>query len=112
MLAHKVLQLYKTRKEIAEILILQNRSEIFLCRADEFLYVFCSSFSNPYTTPSTSESPVIEVHLKNILLFPCSIIKVQEYNTKDEGRALFLTNDGALWNIGISCVLGNNGKEE
>ena len=113
MLAHRVRQLYKTRKEITEILILKNRSEICLCRADEFLYVLCFISSDANTAASTSESPEPEVHLKNILLFPSSITKIQEYNTTDKERSLFLTDDGALWNIGLSgLLLENDGMEE
>ena len=107
MFTHRVTQLFKTRKGIQGVLVLQKRNDLVLCHNDAFLYVLNTLFYGSTATPAADYGQERKVGLTQIFLFSSSIIKVQECDATDQWHIVVLTNDGAIWKLDLSDILGN-----
>ena len=115
MFAHKVNQLFKTRKEVKEILILNKRNalekECLIVNAEMFLYVLEVSF--PGNTEKSTRRGCRrrkKVGLIQTLSFSSTILKVAECNGAQDWCVYVLTSDGAIWKLDYSAIFENYGK--
>ena len=107
MFTHKVTQIFKTRKEIQGVLVLQKRNDLVLCHSDAFLYVLDALFYRSTATPAADDSQEGKVGLNQIFLFSSRIVKVKECDATDQGHIVVLTNEGSIWKLDLSDILGN-----